>query len=431
MKSIVFIKPIEGDLTDCVRESFDIFGGAESLCKGKVFIKINGTAANPGAITSPDLILSTVKVISEVINPKDIYVFENSAVTTFTRLVFQVENLAKRLKKLGVKPLYLDEQKSMLINFNGAVLDKPIPISKILYENLVFNKDENTYINIPKLKAHIQCKVTICIKNQYGLLYDSEKVFKHHLIDEKLIDIMNLFKPDFNIVDAASVVDYGPVPYSDDYIYPMNLLISGRDPVAVDRICSRLIGIDNVGHIDLAAKKGFGTNNSKYIKVLPSEDFIDRYKVQLHHEMDEMPDKPPAEVKFFRGDKKACKTGCAISEAGFALISKYVKARPCVVIYGKGHDTGEIDKHKGPFVVIGPCSVGELKDYFKKRKKKDKIKVYFIDEHEDLAQMAAYARKAMKAKLLDFKDMLPCSIGKVILLQIISKLHGGKFLWKK
>jgi len=208
MKSKVFIKPINESLVHCIEECFDQFGGVNSLIKGNVFIKINGTFQFKTAMTSPEVILSTIKVIKQAENEiKNIYVMDNSAVGSFTRLVFQVDDLAKRTKKLGAKPLYLDEQKSIDINFNGEVLDKPIPVPKILYKNLFEDKEENTYINLPKLKSHVLAESTISIKNQHGLIYDEDKMYKHNLIHEKVADIMNVFKPDFNIVDATSVVN--------------------------------------------------------------------------------------------------------------------------------------------------------------------------------------------------------------------------------
>ncbi|MFX1298555.1 MAG: DUF362 domain-containing protein, partial [Promethearchaeota archaeon] len=210
MKTDVFIRPIEGDdLIDCVRDCFDQFGGVESICKGNVFIKFNGTGPDPEIMTNREVILSTVKVVKEVINPENIYVMENSAVGFCSRLSFEIENLANRIEELGANPLYLDEQESIDINFNGIAFDKPIPIPKILYENLVENKGKNTYINIPKLKTHLMCGVTICIKNSHGLVYDAEKIYNHHLINEKIVEITSIFKPDFNIVDATTVINFG------------------------------------------------------------------------------------------------------------------------------------------------------------------------------------------------------------------------------
>jgi uncharacterized protein (DUF362 family) len=132
------------------------------------------------------------------------------------------------------------------------------------------------------LKSHIQTDVTICIKNQLGLVYDAEKVYKHHQMDQKLIDIMNVFKPDFNIVDATTVVDYGPVSYDPEWERSLGLLIAGIDAVAVDTVGTNLIGIKNVDHVQMAAEKGFGCNNMDEINVIPSKEVIEKYQLQLH-----------------------------------------------------------------------------------------------------------------------------------------------------
>jgi len=176
--------------------------------------------------------------------------------------MFQAGDIGKKIKQAGAEVLYCDEMKAIKIDFNGKVLKKNVPVPKQIYEELVLNKDKNTYINMPILKSHNMCAATICIKNQHGLLYDEEKVFEHQNIDDKILDIMEVFKPDFNIVDATKVVDYGPLCISDDYTREMGLLLGGIDPVAVDTIGAKLIGtFEDAKHISMAAERGFGTND--------------------------------------------------------------------------------------------------------------------------------------------------------------------------
>ncbi|TXT60015.1 MAG: hypothetical protein BAJALOKI1v1_1330011 [Promethearchaeota archaeon] len=377
-------------------------------------------------MTSHDVLLATIKVIQrKKDNFKKIYVMDNSAVGSFMRLVFQVDDLGKKIKKLGAKPLYLDEEKSIKIDFNGEVLDRKIPIPKILYENLIEDKNKNTYINIPRLKSHILAEATISIKNQLGLLYDKEKMYKHHLIHEKVVDIMNVFQPNFNLVDATTTVDYGPMAVFPEWETPMNLLISGIDPVAVDTIGSYLIGIDNIKHIEIAAERGFGINDLKQIEVLPSHKILDEYKIQLHHK--NIPKTLPQTIKILRGTEKVCKTGCSFLDLLFIWFGTQSELKKCVVIYGKGHDSKELDHYDGPFIVNGPCAVKELKDYFQQRSKKDNIEVYYINEHLNIAAVGTAIRKAFGISLFDLTDLLPCSLIKVAFLKILAKLKGGKF----
>ncbi|MFX0071709.1 MAG: DUF362 domain-containing protein [Candidatus Hermodarchaeota archaeon] len=430
MKSDVFIRSINNDdLIDCVRNCFDQFGGVESICKGNVFIKFNGTGPDPDIVTNREVILSTVKLIKEVINPENIYVMENSAVGFCTRLVYEIDNLGKKIEDLGAIPLYLDEQDSIDVNFNGVAFDRPIPVPKILYENLIEHRNENTYINIPKLKSHIMCGVTICIKNSHGLVYDAEKIYNHHLINEKIVEITSIFKPDFNIVDATTVLNYGPGPIIDDsFIIPMGILFCGKDPVAVDTVGSKLIGIDDAIHINMAAEKGLGTNNFNEINVIPSKEIIDKYKIQLGHDLSKIPLTPHESIKLFKGKERACKTGCGAFMSAAYVREKTLKFEPYAIIFGKGHNTTEIDKHPGPFIVAGPCAVTELKEYFKERKKKERVKLFYINEHVDLAQFFKYTIKAGKIKLDDMTADLPFTTERWMELMKISYQNGGNFI---
>ena len=426
MTSKVFIKPIAGEMTDCIRECFDNFGGVGEICKGDVFIKMNGTGPIPEIMTDREVILSTVKVVKEVIEPEHIFVMENSAVGFCTRLSFEIDDLAKKIESLGAKPLYLDEEEPIDVDFKGIALDKPMPIPKILYESLVEHKGENTYINIPKLKSHIQCGVTICIKNQHGLFYDKEKVYNHHLINEKIVDALNVFKPDFNIVDATTVINFGPAKVDDRYVLPMGLLLSGTDLVAVDTIGSKLVGIDDAVHIKMAAEKGFGTNNFDEINVIPSKKLIDQYKIQLEHDVDKIQIPHHPSVTFFRGKEKACKTGCLAFESSRSDPSQ--KIRPYALVYGKGHNIKELDKHSGPFIINGPCSISELKEYFDGRQKKEKTKVYYIEEHLDLEKAYKYTMKAGRIKLGDLSDDMPIQPQRFLELIMESRKNGGNFM---
>ena len=406
MESDVFIRPIENDdLTDCVRDCFNQFGGAKSICKGNVYIKLNGTGPIPDIMTNREVILSTVRVVKEAIKPENIFVMENCAVGFCTRLSFEIENLANRVEELGAKPLYLDEQESINVDFNGVAFDKPIPVPKILYEDLVEHKGENTYINVPKLKSHIQCGVTICIKNSHGLVYDAEKIYHHNLINDKIVEITSMFKPDFNIVDATTVINFGPSLIHEDFKLPMGVLLSGKDPVAVDTVGSKLVGIDDAKHIAMAAEKGLGTNKFEEINVIPSKDLIDRYFVQLEHDPRKVPLKLHDSITHFIGKEQVCETGCG----GF-ISARYdtgsdLEFRPYALVYGKGHDKTELNNHSGPFVVNGPCAVGELKDYFTERKKKEKLRVFYVEEHVDLANLYKAIIKAMKIKLTDLENL--------------------------
>ena len=107
----------EDDLIDAVKACFNQFGGDEKLVKGDVFIKINATALNTDAITSPEVITAIIKVIQNTkFRYKNIYIFDNSAFGMPTRLVFKIQKLAMKIKKLGAI-LFGDIELEMPENF--------------------------------------------------------------------------------------------------------------------------------------------------------------------------------------------------------------------------------------------------------------------------------------------------------------------------
>ncbi|MHA1150930.1 MAG: hypothetical protein ACTSR8_22140 [Promethearchaeota archaeon] len=58
--------------------------------------------------------------------------------------------------------------------------------------------------------------------------------------------------------------------------------------------------------------------------------------------------------------------------------------------------------------------------------------MYFIDDHLDLATMMTIGRKVMGYRLMEsYGPIIPVSLGKLLGLQISSKLHGGNFLSAK
>ena len=424
-------KNTENDLIDAVTVCFNEFGGVENFVKGNIFIKINATAVNRDSITSPEVIYAIIKVIQEVnVNNHHIYIFDNSAFGMPTRLVFKIENLAKKIKKLGAIPLYLDEQESISIEFSGNVLDKAIPIPKILYENLIEHKAENTYINVPKLKTHLQAGITACMKNQHGLLYDDEKLYNHHKIDEKIVEIYEIFQPDLNIVDATTVLNNGAVSFSEDWNIPMNILLAGQDAVAVDRIGTDLLGIpvDRVKYLKIASEKNLGCSKIEEIEILPHKSIVDKNKIKLNDSFEEIELEMPKNFQIIRGSKhKGCRAGCRSVLEYYKLVAAGGIILPVVGICGRGHDLTELDSIKGSILIVGNCAINELKEYFENRSDNEQTSVFYIDGHFPITELVKPFRKVTKITLKQLSTMLQLSLPKIITGMVSAKLHKANF----
>jgi hypothetical protein len=98
-------------------------------------------------------------------------------------------------------------------------------------------------ISVPKLKTHDQTEMTCAIKKLKGLLTDKAKKAMHQEgLFEGVIDLLAAVKPRLTIVDAI-ICQEGVGPVFGKPV-EMNLVLAGKDLVAVDAVCARLIGYD-------------------------------------------------------------------------------------------------------------------------------------------------------------------------------------------
>lgn len=427
---LVFVKDYHDNMKELIFQAFESFGGYSKIVKGKVFIKINLTMADPSAVTSPEVILNLIEyLIENGKSAKDIYVFDNSAAGLPTRVVFKTNKLSKKIKKLGANVLCLDETKPVDLTFKGEILKGPIPFSSVIYENLMVNREKNTYINCPKLKIHLQTGVTICIKNQHGLLYDKEKLYEHHHIDEKIVDIYEMIRPDFNIVDGLVCINHGVFAFKEDWIIKMNIIMAGIDGVAVDTIGAQLLGINNPKHIEIAAKRGLGCNRIDRIKVIPDAKIIDKKKLQLNDDFLKVPIDVPDKIKLISGKEwPGCKGGCKIIMFYLQMLTAGQKTGPLIAVIGRGIDTKELDKYKGPFLVNGPCAIKEIKEYLDQRVEQENIRAYYIDKHFDIGQFITLAMKVGKIPVSSAGQLIKIPMSSVLMGYMGAKLRHARFI---
>ncbi|MBN1402251.1 MAG: DUF362 domain-containing protein, partial [Anaerolineae bacterium] len=124
-------------------------------------------------------------------------------------------------------------------------------------------------ITLPVLKTHCQAYVTLSLKNQMGLAAGEQKVAFHRQgLYDCLCDINALVRPRFALVDGILAQEgLGPV---NGLPVEMNLLVAGRDLLAVDATCSRIMGFDprEVPLLVKAAARGLGTLDAGRIDVV-------------------------------------------------------------------------------------------------------------------------------------------------------------------
>ena len=136
-------------------------------------------------------------------------------------------------------------------------------------------------INLPVMKTHDQTEVTLGLKNLKGLLADSSKKKMHRrALFQGIPELAAFFKPSLTILDGIYAQEgVGPV-YGDPV--EMDLIIAGRDMVALDTVAGLIMGYqpEEVPVTLLAAGMGLGTADLSEIEIagLPWESVQRRFK---------------------------------------------------------------------------------------------------------------------------------------------------------
>ena len=244
MSKVIIRKAAYEDLTQIVHEIFDAF--SIDLKDKKVFIKPNLVRPAPpekAATTHPSLL----KAIAEEVNKRGgiPWIGDNGIDVPNLYRVTEVERTCA----------------PFMVNISGGaklfeIGGFRVPISRSFVEADIF-------INVPKLKTHVIAGMTCCLKNPFGLIPGNSKARMHALtghakrLTEFFLDLYRWRIPDLNIVDGILAME-GDGP-SFGTPREIGKIIAGKDGMAVDAVCARLIGFESpraIKLIDLAEKKG-------------------------------------------------------------------------------------------------------------------------------------------------------------------------------
>ncbi len=115
---------------------------------------------------------------------------------------------------------------------------------------------EACFINLPVLKTHVVSTMTLSMKNPMGMLPRPDRRAMHTLgIAQCIVDMNRGIKPDLTIVDG-SVGQDGEGPLYGDKA-DLQVLVAGRDSLAVDLACCKLVGVKPraIPHLRLALEQ--------------------------------------------------------------------------------------------------------------------------------------------------------------------------------
>lgn len=351
------------NISRVVRQAVDLAGGLEKLIPSgsRVLIKPNlsvALPANTGVTTDPRVVKALIELVREA-GAKEIMVGESAVVGFDAGAIFDALKVRSLFEKAGAKVVNLDQDQTVEIKIPKGEVLKKLKVCRTAYESDVI-------ISVPKMKTHFQTGVTLSLKNMKGTVPDDSKRIIHRIgvpvrkreeygLDQAIVDLNTVISADLTVIDATIALEgFVPGPRLVGTPVRLDTIIAGIDPVAVDAVGCRVIGLNplEVRHIRLAHERKLGRMLPKEIEVLGRS-----IESVLHPLRTEIPEAAQVHENITLIEGKGC-SGCSVTNRMALYFFPPREVENLGVITLIVGDTGSTDYfHRGRCFFIGNCAV--------------------------------------------------------------------------
>ena len=252
--TIAIMRTFDG-IEEAAHRVIEQVGGMQSVLRGAktAVLKPNfvaGRSATTGSTTS----FALLKAVAEEVRACGAEpVLCEIPGTEFDReATYTILGVEQFCEENGIRILRIDpeggEQDWMPVQPTGARKLRRFHIPRIL--------SEARLINLPVLKTHVVSTMTLSMKNPMGILPRPDRRAMHTFgIDQCIVDMNLGLKPGLSIVDGSVGQDGDGPLYGDKA--DLQVLIAGRDSLAVDLACCQTVGIKpgDIPHLKLALEQ--------------------------------------------------------------------------------------------------------------------------------------------------------------------------------
>ncbi len=255
MDSVALVKS-DDNISNALKRGIDLLGGFGVL-KSPFIIKPNiCTITDKTGFATTDV--KAVQALIDLVHREDgnlqIRIVESDSESKFADEAFQKFGYADLEKKYAeldfdISLVNLSHSPTNLVEFDGLYFKDP-EIPKIVVGPKYF-------VSVAVAKTHGLTFITGALKNLFGLLPRKDQSFYHRHINEVIVDLNRLAKPDLCIVDARVGLEGWEGPKTRC----LDLIVLGRKPVSVDATVARIMGFnpERIRHLVEAEKYGLGS----------------------------------------------------------------------------------------------------------------------------------------------------------------------------
>lgn len=261
------VKIQSGNVAAAVIEAIEKIGGIGQLTKGKdqIMLKPNLVSEARSMTTKVEVTEALATLMIEA--GKQVTIAEGSAAAAGLNHLSNEDYRTKNEQILNaLQKKVFDEtgysamaerMKIPLVNLHtGKMSTIQIPDAHIfdeftLHESLM---QTEMFCSLPMMKTHQLATVTLSMKNLFGIIpgsvYGTVRGSVHDLASQKdktgtdavVMDLLKARPIDLALVDASYAMEGNGPAFG--HTFPMNLIIAGDNPLAVDMVSSLIMGFD-------------------------------------------------------------------------------------------------------------------------------------------------------------------------------------------
>jgi len=203
--------------------------------KKKVFIKPNLSHPEylPGVVTDPVLTGELIGLLRD--KNCEVIVGESDGFNYPCHTAFNKTGMRRAVERAGGAVVNLSEDKVVEVKFSGNSSLKRLFLPKTII-------DADAVIDLPLMKTHEFMAYSGAIKNLFGCIPSSKRIFLHPYLPEVFFKLYTLLKPTITIMDARIGIE-GNGPTKGKPV-EMGLLLSSSDALALDIVATRVMKLN-------------------------------------------------------------------------------------------------------------------------------------------------------------------------------------------
>ncbi len=182
------------------------------------------------------------------------------------RVVARVGGITAVARELGV-PIVDLRHRSRL-----RTIDEGGPFPRVSFSADALESD--VIINLPKVKAHTQVRLSLGVKNMFGCVAGKRKALLHFRngphparFGRMLAAVCRFLKPSLTLADGIVALERSGPIHGDPR--PLGLLAASIDPVALDTVLAHALGVrpEDIIYLEGAREIGYGCGDLACIAV--------------------------------------------------------------------------------------------------------------------------------------------------------------------